>query len=397
MASMASHRKSAPLRLQQEIPINSEPTHFENDLCKGEIVVILRPPNLAPGESWRYEEYFAGRQRTMEIQVQLQMKQIPAVSPDNARLFARPRPLKRVHLSLVTNAFCKLIVAVMDRVIGRVFRYSFGDDVEVPHVSLPASSILSMKLTRPGEKPPHLGTSDMNLASVGSAEQSDVLASPIKLDNIYTFQFYSMYLDFRKWEICRIPGLSSLGLETFWGSASSLQFAAYLDSPDGAIVLFDLRLGRDGSEHPPALLEHSTCNGRAVCLERDAYVGVAEPEPEPPTPHFKGDMPTKDATGGMCCFEGLMKLCRQSSTAKSAYGGDDLQRAGSRDDRLDVPSYDVSKVLITGCDDLKGKSCPKHRGGKGGQTIYWIVIAVITSMLVCYCGASLPVEFIPVE
>jgi hypothetical protein len=228
----------------QDVGLNREPQHFENELCEGKVLVMMRPTNLNAGETWRYREWFKGKARRMEIQVQVRLKE--NASPRSVWVCISPTPLEKVSLNLATTAFCKIILACISHFLGVAFKWSFGGNGEIPHMSLPADSMLSMLVTSPGQTPPCLGTDDMRVvpAKASQIREEWAKAMPFDSNHTYTLTFYSKYLDIARWSIVDIPGIGHIGLETFGPGASSLDIIIQREEADAPRTYMHLQLGR---------------------------------------------------------------------------------------------------------------------------------------------------------
>lgn len=248
---------------RQEIAVNGEPVHFENEVCEGNILVIYRPADLEPGTSWRYEEWFRGKSRRMEVQVQGRFKQEVL---ENPWVRISPKPLDEVNLSVATYVLCELILAVIASFLGNSFKWSFGGNGEPPHISLPLSSIMNISATPSGEIPPRLGTQDMALHKAPSSSEmqrrwEEVM--PFDVEHTYTVSFFSMYIDVAKWTLANVPGVDQLSLETFWPGASMLDIAIYSDTPQGAKLFVNLQL-----ESEKGHMLHNQCDGSFVHFDK---------------------------------------------------------------------------------------------------------------------------------
>jgi len=133
---------------------------------------------------------------------------------------------------------------------------------DAPH-DLPAQSALQCGQDAAGGRP-RLG--DRELLRLQTGKAGWINALPLDTEHIYTFTFHSMYLDIAKWEIVEVPGLRRLPLATFWGTADSLQVAAFGfpkggGSRQGRLVYWDLRLRRGAASgallHAGGLCEDS--------------------------------------------------------------------------------------------------------------------------------------------
>jgi len=249
---------SLPSLRKQQIGINNEPQHFENELCEGKVLVMLRPTNLKSGESWRYSNWFRGKSRKMEIQVQLRLKS--DVPPQSLWVCVVPTPLERVNLNILTSAFCRIILACISHFLGVDFKWSLGGNGETPHMSLPASSMLSLLVTEPGQTLPCLGTDDMRQvpANASQIRKEWAKATPLDSKHTYTFTFYSKYLDLSQWAVVEIPGVGRVSLETFWPGASSIDIVLQEERPSGPRTYLHLQSSRSAAcllHHTPTVLD----------------------------------------------------------------------------------------------------------------------------------------------
>jgi len=306
----------------QDVPINDVPLHFENDLCEGSIVIMLCPAQLRKDETWRYMEWFRGKSRRTEVQVQVRFKQTP---PENPWVRLSPKPLDQVNLTFVTYIFCEIILACMGRIFGSNFTWSFGGNGDAPHMSLPLSSIMSVSVTDLGKPPPRLGTQDMASHKTSSARMQKRWAEalPFDLEHIYTFSFFSMYIDVAQWTLANVPGISQIGLENFWPEASWLDVVLYSNTTKGSKVFCNLCL-----DSKSACLMHNTCDGRLIDLGknhehcRGGFRGVPNTFHDVPymsrLSHSKASLHFRKSQRGCNCVAGLLRWFQDHGSKKES-------------------------------------------------------------------------------
>jgi hypothetical protein len=108
--------------------------------------------------------------------------------------------------------------------------YSFGDAEERGHITFPASTFFErLVATRPGETPPSMGEEFVEPASSVKARKSYKTKIDWNTEDIYSFSFYSMYLDFPSWSVVNLP-VKDMNLQQFWKD-SLASFVLYEQDP----------------------------------------------------------------------------------------------------------------------------------------------------------------------
>uniref|UniRef100_K3WA62 Uncharacterized protein n=1 Tax=Globisporangium ultimum (strain ATCC 200006 / CBS 805.95 / DAOM BR144) TaxID=431595 RepID=K3WA62_GLOUD len=132
--------------------------------------------------------------------------------------------------------------------ISRHVHVSFGDgdsdSGELPHAAFPLYQTVDEFVETPiadaiaaPHRVPTLGTENfgeskqqqqLRMRSNGdNGRENSKVFTP---DNIYTFQFYTMYADLAQWKIANLPGMPEIPLTKFCGD-QPIRFAAYLLTP----------------------------------------------------------------------------------------------------------------------------------------------------------------------
>ncbi|KDO20488.1 hypothetical protein SPRG_14006 [Saprolegnia parasitica CBS 223.65] len=199
------------------------PIPIETPLFHGKAYVLLRDPRGDP----RWDPLFEGKQRRVWVMVQGQFKR----EPKGTVYLAGELPRTMV-LSMWTKAWAGMIIASVKTLIGKL-HFSFGDDIESPHVALPLYQSADQLVATPLEDvPPKLG---MDSWGESPADQKARKATPVgdevfRTDRIYSFQFHTMYVDLPSWNLVNLPGIHDVGLQHFFGDMS-LRLSMYEHTP----------------------------------------------------------------------------------------------------------------------------------------------------------------------
>ena len=132
--------------------------------------------------------------------------------------------LLNLCLSLVRARFlrvCGILLKLVKSFAPNV-HYSFGDsgDKEKPHIVIPAWSFFErLVVTKPGEEIPILGEEFVEPKESVAARKAFKSKPQWNTEDTYSMSFYSMYMDFAKWQIVQLP-VGDVDLKTFWGKSS---------------------------------------------------------------------------------------------------------------------------------------------------------------------------------
>lgn len=106
--------------------------------------------------------------------------------------------------------------------VARDTHYSFGDskNKEMPHIVVPALSFFErIVVSKPGQDPPQMGEEFEETKESMAARMNGKSDIQWNTEDTYSMSFYTMYLDFAKWQVVQIPVTSDIGLKTFWGNS----------------------------------------------------------------------------------------------------------------------------------------------------------------------------------
>ncbi len=106
------------------------------------------------------------------------------------------------------------------------FRYGFGEEArddgcyEEAHITFPLLRAVDVLVeTAPGDTPPPLG-------QVFALREGAPLER-LKAGYTYTFSFYSGFVDFARWQVCNVPGYSTIDLNNFLGIHNHVRVVGY--------------------------------------------------------------------------------------------------------------------------------------------------------------------------
>ncbi|KAF1329909.1 hypothetical protein FI667_g5616, partial [Globisporangium splendens] len=234
---------------EQRLHVNGKhPIAFENELFKGTFLFMVRDSNPPPRSSsnvptkTNWSHLFNGRKRTLWVQVQGRFKR---ASPPNSTLFLAAEVPSRLTLGFWTKKLVEVLVSIMKK-ISRHVHVSFGDgdSGELAHAAFPLYQTVDEFVETPitdataaPHRVPTLGTENfgeskqqqqLRVHSNGDSRgENPKVFTP---DDIYTFQFYTMYADLAQWKIANLPGVPEIPLTKFCGD-QPIRFAAYLFTP----------------------------------------------------------------------------------------------------------------------------------------------------------------------
>ena len=154
----------------------------------------------------RVARYFEGRRRTFEIQIQGQFKY-----PLEGDVYLNAYLANRMELGIGGSAIVNVIVACL-RQMSRLAVITTGDR---PSIALSLTKSLDRLIeTEPGQTPPAVGVDMFPERPSFIKLNEGVSYGPGKT---YSFSFSSCHLDFEEWNVVNLPGISSVGLDKFWG------------------------------------------------------------------------------------------------------------------------------------------------------------------------------------
>ena len=192
---------------------------FSNQFATGRVLVKTRTDPLSPSVA----NYFEGRNRMFEYQVQFQLLQ---PLPDDWNLYIGAEIDNDLNFGFGGRLVVSTILGCL-RLFTSKMNHSFGNAKtrESAHLVFPFSLLPdNLTVTKEGDIPPELTLGELKTGEKAQVER-------LEPGNIYTLSFYSQYVDFETWTICRVPGMRSLPLSSFWGD-SGLHVCAYALPPE---------------------------------------------------------------------------------------------------------------------------------------------------------------------
>jgi len=167
-----------------------------------------------------YDAFFRGKKRNLQMQMQIRLKSEP-----KGIIYAGGEIRSSMHLGLLTKGFCKIIVAVTNR-ISTHSHCGFGrhmkDPVperENPHICFPLfAAATKLVVTKAGDTPPVLGEEIPETPEEKKKRKAQAVNVPgqLKAGDTITFSLHTMYVDFLQWKVVNIPGLKDMDLRMFW-------------------------------------------------------------------------------------------------------------------------------------------------------------------------------------
>lgn len=203
---------------ESSVPVNPDvPTPLENDLMRGRVLLMHRPPS---GEPFPWNEYFTHLEATKkqpamcEVHFQFELKK-----PPQGTIWLGGEIREPMKLSFALRATGKALLALLNRFADVPLHYSFGSHEEHAHICFPLAH--AKMCTSSSDDPwPGLGP-DLPSLSYPSAPVSE-----LTVGKVYTFAFSFKAINFHRWELCNIGALSGTPLRSFWKS-NALHVLAY--------------------------------------------------------------------------------------------------------------------------------------------------------------------------
>eukprot|EP00756_Hemistasia_phaeocysticola_P062618 Hpha_TRINITY_DN6070_c0_g1::TRINITY_DN6070_c0_g1_i1::g.63376::m.63376 len=187
----------------------------DNEMFKGRVAVMTR--------TGREDGFFAGKKRTVEVQIQGRFKQSP-----QGLIWLGAEVKQNLQLSgmrWLLATVCIKCAQTFNANVAIVTAGAAGTD-EQPHMMLPLGLLVdSWIVTPPGETPPRLGTR-LPLGDLQHIRKEYRQDYPFDPSLTYTFSWHSMYFDFEDWRIANIPGATGTSLKSFWNE-QPLTLTAY--------------------------------------------------------------------------------------------------------------------------------------------------------------------------
>jgi len=216
---------------------NSEPVPLDNDLFSGEVMMMIRTPDVdEPNTSIplgetpeRISEYMRGKLRRFEFQFRVKLKKVP-----EGPLYLGCELEHPIKIGRVTKGLTGVLLAMIRR-INSGFHYSWGVEknaknadrqaiqegrYEKTHLSFPVEASMDrIVITKPGEPLPELGEELFETPeSVKRRRKMGVGSVDWNLEDTYTMCLWSAYCDWIKWKCLNVPGVRPFSLSAVTGT-----------------------------------------------------------------------------------------------------------------------------------------------------------------------------------
>jgi hypothetical protein len=222
--------------MERIIP-NSAPVMVDNDCFSGQIMLLIRTPdvdNIGGTEptpslpaAQQTSEYLSGRQRRFEFQFRVQFKKVPT-----GPIFLGCEVEQKVKIGRVTKGLTSVLLAMIRR-INSGFHYSWGvdakktkqedidnDQYEKTHLSFPVEASMDrIVITKPGEVPPTMGQELPETdASVKRRRKQGAGSIDWNTTDTYTMCLWSAYVDWIQWRCMNVTGVRPFPLGLVLGT-----------------------------------------------------------------------------------------------------------------------------------------------------------------------------------
>jgi hypothetical protein len=217
-----------------EIVPNSKPIKIDNECFTGEIMLLIRTPDVDDVKAMspdgaipkRVSSYFKNYKRRFEFQFQIKLKKVPT-----GPLFLGCEVEEMIKISRWTKGLAGVLLAMIRR-INSGFHYSWGvekakvDSVAIAegkyentHLSFPVEASMDrIVITKAGDTPPELGH-ELKETDQSVKRRRKLGAGSVdwNLDDTYTMCLWSAYCDWIKWKTLNVPGVRPFSLSTVTG------------------------------------------------------------------------------------------------------------------------------------------------------------------------------------
>lgn len=216
---------------------NSQPYPIDNECFSGEVMMMIRTPDVdepnisipLSESAERISDYMRGRLRRFEFQFRVKLKRVPT-----GPLFLGCELEHPIKIGRVTKGLTGVLLAMIRR-INSGFHYSWGVEknaknvdhaaiqegsYEKTHLSFPVEASMDrIVITKPGETPPELGHELFESPeSVKRRRKMGAGSVDWNLEDTYTMCLWSAYCDWIKWKCLNVPGVRAFSLCTVTGA-----------------------------------------------------------------------------------------------------------------------------------------------------------------------------------
>lgn len=122
----------------------------------------------------------------------------------------------------LTIEICSMVGLILRNVRKKhpTVHYSYGDDLERPHVVVPAWTLFDrMVVTRGTDEPPEMDQLFPEPPKSVAARQASASNGAWNTTSTYSFSFSSRFVDFPEWKLINLIFSHDIDLHMFWGNA----------------------------------------------------------------------------------------------------------------------------------------------------------------------------------
>lgn len=198
-------------------PNSQEPFEVENDIVSGLAILKVRTND----KNDHYAPYFAGKQRSFEIQIQGQLKNIS----EDERIFIGIETEGPIKLSgFFTKATAKIVLGIISATVQNA-HCTMGNERECGQLTFPLDICADrLAVTHPGDAPPEMG---VHMFPEEFSRQNRPALKSYNTEDTYSFSLHSMYVDLVQWQLCNLPGVGRVSLDNFLQKGQPLYFVGY--------------------------------------------------------------------------------------------------------------------------------------------------------------------------
>ncbi|EER19724.1 hypothetical protein Pmar_PMAR012712 [Perkinsus marinus ATCC 50983] len=213
---MSTKRDTEPSELppqESRIPIDAtESFPISSDAFEGRIVVIHRPPD--PNSPFPYYGYMGKKRRRWELRWQGRFK----IKPSSALFFGIEATQPLPELGFVAKSGIRLVLSIATRLAAArgtmlLTNYPNSDPSRNTFFTFPLVSADTCIVSDLDTPPNQLPDITADKALTGKVTHDYLFDT----EHIYTFCYYSMYIDFVTWDLRNLPVVSGTSLCTFTG------------------------------------------------------------------------------------------------------------------------------------------------------------------------------------
>ena len=196
---------------QPEMPPNTRgPVAFKNDVFEGRVQIMLK----CEPEDPHFADHFAGKRRTMEVQIQGRFLEKP-----RGTLYIGGEIPDKMNIGVMMRTLAGMMLRMVKSLAHGKFHHSFGSESkdEIPHiVTSMYCGVDRFMVTPPGETPPALGREFPETDADRKVRRSSSNELDIDTSSTYSLSYNSMYIDLLGWRVVKIPGFKPIDLHNYW-------------------------------------------------------------------------------------------------------------------------------------------------------------------------------------